>query len=272
MSFTAISQPWLRDIAKRWALDDLPKRRIRSGRRASAGLAVRHCIGCLARLSQSLRMRPDHGQDPAALSRSDIEAFLNRLAYLAATGQISTDARIRAVREVRGVLTAARAMGLTRRGAVAAGLGPDFTIGADDVPDQPEPGESGRDLPAEIVQQNCARLEDLTSATMCTATELAIDTGRRPEEVCDLTFSCRARDDDDLPILVFDNHKANRLSRRLPISEATAQVITTAQQRVRATYPHTPSAASSCCPPIGATPTGGAPSPRSASRSTTAPG
>jgi integrase len=39
---------------------------------------------------------------------------------------------------------------------------------------------------------------------------------------------------------VFDNHKANRLGRRLPIAEATAQVIVSQQQRVRARFPDTP--------------------------------
>src|SRR6185312_10334157 len=47
VSFTGISQSRLREAAKRWAADDLPRRRIRPGRRTSAGLAVRHHIGCL---------------------------------------------------------------------------------------------------------------------------------------------------------------------------------------------------------------------------------
>jgi hypothetical protein len=39
VSFTGISQTWLREAAKRWAADDLPNRRVRPGRRTSAGLA-----------------------------------------------------------------------------------------------------------------------------------------------------------------------------------------------------------------------------------------
>lgn len=77
VSFTGISQHWLREAAKRWAADDLPKRRVRAGRRTSAGLSVRHHIGCLARLSESLRMRTDRGEHPAALGRTDMEAFLH---------------------------------------------------------------------------------------------------------------------------------------------------------------------------------------------------
>jgi integrase len=237
LSFTSITQPWLRAVAKRWAADDLPKRRSAARK---VGLSVRHHLGCVARLSESLRMRPDRGEVPAALGRPDMEFFLNRLAYQQADGQISGDARIRACREVRKVLTTARAMGLTRPGGPAAGLGEDFTIGVADVPDKPEPAEPNRDLPPEIMRQLCAHLPALTSAVMRTATELAIDTGRRPEELCALPFDCLRRDEDGLPVLVYDNHKANRLGRRLPIAESTAQLITDQQQHVRARYPHTP--------------------------------
>jgi integrase len=239
VSFTGIAQTWLREAAKRWAADDLPKRRVRPGRRTSAGLAVRHHIGCLARLSESLRMREDRGEHPALLGRADMEAFLHRLAYLESVGQISGDARIRACREVRAVLTRVRAMGLTRPGGIAAGLGEDFAIGQPDVPAEPEPGEPNRDLPPEIMQQLCAHLDDLTSPQMRTAVELAIDTGRRPEEICALDFDCLTRDDDGLPVLIYDNHKANRPARRLPISEQTAAVVIAQQQRVRTRYPHT---------------------------------
>jgi integrase len=194
----------------------------------------------LVRLSESLRARPDRGEDPAALGRADMEAFLHRLAYLESVGKISGDARVRACREVRAVLTRIRAMGLTRPGGIAAGLGEDFLIGVADIPAKPEPAEPHRDLPPEIMRQLCAHLDQLTSPQMRTAVELAIDTGRRPEEICDLDFDCLARDEDGLPVLIYDNHKANRPGRRLPISEHTAALITAQQQRVRTHYPHTP--------------------------------
>ncbi|MGY2744960.1 hypothetical protein [Arthrobacter sp. UYCu723] len=240
VSFTGLSQPWLREAAKRWAIDDLPRRRIRPGRRSTTGLSVRHHVNALVRLSEALRMRPDQGRIPAGLGRADIETFLNRLAYLASTGQISTDARLRTIREVRHVLSTIRALGLTRPGTLAAGLGEDFTIGAADIPAEPEAAESGRDLPPEIMRQICAHLDRLTSPPMRAGIELAIDTGRRPEEIAALAFDCLARDADGSAVLVFDNHKAGRLGRRLPINANTAEVITAQQQWVRARYPHTP--------------------------------
>jgi integrase len=239
VSFTAVTQEWLRAGAKRWAADDLPRRRIRTGRRTSSGLAVRHYVNSLARLSESLRVRPDKGDVPAALGRADIGGFLNRLGYLTSTGQLSADGRIRAVREVRHALSVIRGLGLTRPGAPAAGLSDDFVITADDVPAQPEPADSGRDLPPEVISQVCAHLGELTSVTMRTAVELAIDTGRRPEEVCDLAWDCLARDNDNLPVLVYDNHKANRMGRRLPIAAATAETIINQQRWVQDRYPHT---------------------------------
>ncbi|MCA1691360.1 MAG: hypothetical protein LC733_03835 [Actinobacteria bacterium] len=57
--FTAISQRWLREATKRWAADDLPRRRVRAGRRTSGGLAVRHHVNCVTMLSESLRALPD---------------------------------------------------------------------------------------------------------------------------------------------------------------------------------------------------------------------
>jgi hypothetical protein len=240
--FTQISQVWLRESAKRWAADDLPRRKVRAGRRTSAGAAVRHHLGCLARLSQVLRLREDAGVVPAALSRRDIETFLHRLAYLEQTGEISRDARTRACRETRLVLTRVRAMGLTRPGGPAAGLGEDFAIHVADIPLKPEKDESGRDLPPEIMQQLCEHLPKVTSPVMRTAFEIAIDTGRRPEEICSLPYECLARDSDGQPVLVYDNHKAERPGRRLPITEHTATVLAAQQQRVRARYPRTPPA------------------------------
>ncbi len=237
LKFTSISQPWLRETAKRWAVDDLPKRR---GNRVEA--VVRHHVGCLVRLSQSLRMRPDRGEDPAALGRADIENFLNRLAYQQSDGQISIDARIRAAQQLKTVFARIRALGLTRPGGPAARLGDDFVFLRGDVPPVPE-REPGRDLPPEIMRQLCQHLPSLAgiaSEEVRVGIELLIDTGRRPEEICDLAWDCLTYDDDGKPVLVYNNDKENRLARRLPIAEATAALIVAQKLRVRDRYPHTP--------------------------------
>ncbi len=214
LTFTKISQGWLREAAKRWAADDLPRRR---GKDAPG--PVRHYLVSLAALSDSLRAtRPDRGEQPGVLGRSDIEAFLRRLAFLAAEGRVSVDARTRICREVRHLLGRFRALGLARTGAPAAGLGDDFALAAGDTPSKPEDPEPNRDLPSEILRQLCEHLPTLEQPISCrevrVAVELIIDTGRRPDEICALRWDCLEYDEDRSPVLVYDNHKNARLGRR----------------------------------------------------------
>jgi len=254
MTFTAISQDWLRETAKRWVLEELPRRR---GRRV--GGTVQAYVNSVARLSESLRARPDGGQVPAALGRADVENFLNRLAFQQSAGQISLRLRERICRDLRQVFEHVRALGLTRPGQPAAGLSDDFALLAGDVPHPPQPGEPSRDLPAEIIGQLCGHLDELeaiSSRRMRTAVELLIDTGRRPEEICTLGFGCLDRDSDGAPVLVYDNHKAARLGRRLPVSQATARLITDQQAWTRARFPHTPAAGLKLLPTSFANPDG----------------
>jgi integrase len=254
MSFTAISQGWLRETAKRWVLEELPRRR---GRRV--GGTVQAYVNSIARLSESLRARPDGGQIPAELGRADIENFLNRLAFQQTAGQVSLRLRERVCRDLRQVFEHVRALGLTRPGQVAAGLGDDFALLAGDVPHPPQRGEPSRDLPAEIIGQLCRHLdalEEISSRRMRVAVELLIDTGRRPEEICAIGFDCLDWDRDGAPVLVYDNHKAARLGRRLPVSEATAQLVTAQQAWTRAWFPHTPAGELRLLPTVLANPDG----------------
>jgi integrase len=235
LPFIAISQPWLRAAGKAWASHDLPRRRGTQG-----GEKTRHHINSLALLSESLRARPDSGRDPAALGRRDIEAFLARLSCLESTGKISGLTRHLTCTNVRAVLSQLRPLGLTVPHGPAAGLSELFALHRDDMPARPEPAEPGRDLPAEILAQLCEHLDRINSPQVRVAVEIAMDTGRRPEEICTLRYDCLARDNDDQPVLVYDNHKVNRLGRRLPISTKTADVITAQQQRVRHRFPEAP--------------------------------
>src|SRR6266498_3567659 len=115
-------------------------------------------------------------------------------------------------------------------------------IGATDIPAGPVRGEPSRDLPPEIMTVLCANLDTLQPPEVKAAAQIAIDTGRRPEDILGLPLGCLARDKDGAAVLVYDNAKAHRLGRRLPISQATATVITGQQARVRARFPGTPPA------------------------------
>ncbi|MCA1693780.1 MAG: tyrosine-type recombinase/integrase, partial [Actinobacteria bacterium] len=234
LSFTGIAQPWLATTAKRWAAEQLPRHR------GGGASRVQSKINSIGLLSDYLRCRADHGIVPTALGRSDIEGFLNRLAYLESTGKISRYHRNLVSRDVRAVLAGTRALGLTRAGGPAAGLAGDFTIERSDIPADPERGEPGRDLPPEIMTRLCAHLDTLEPAEVKTAVQIGIDTGRRPEDILALPADCLARDKDGGSVLVYDNAKADRLGRRLPINEATAAVVIAQQDRVRARFPNTP--------------------------------
>jgi integrase len=239
LRFTGISQPWLREATKQWAFDDLPRRRggeIRG--------TVQSRINSIAQLSASLRLqRDDDGNIPTLLRREDITAFCNRLAFLTHGGTISAYRRIVYIRDVRNLLVRMRVMGLAQRGNPLAGLAEEFIPGPEDIPDEPEDAEAGKDLPAEVMRHLCDHLQVLerrSYAEIRVAVELLIDTGRRPEEICQLALDCLDRDGDGKPVLVYDNIKSYRNGRRLPITEATAAIIVEQQRRVRDLFPGEP--------------------------------
>jgi integrase len=240
LTFTGISQRWLREAVKGWAAHDLPRRRGKQ-----AGARLHEITGAMVRLSAALRAsRHDQGEEPAGLGRADIEVFLHRLAFLTADGQLSAYCRVKTCQDAGRVLAEIRSLGLTRASGPAAGLPDDFTLTAGDVPAKADPGDPGRDIPAEIMRQICGHLRELeetiSSRETRVAVELLMDTGRRPAEICTLQWDCLARDADGTPVLVYDNSKAHRLRRRLPVSEHTATLITGQKLAVRDRFPATP--------------------------------
>ena len=256
LTFTGLSQGWLRQAVKRWAADDLPRHR---GDRPHA--RVRQIINAVTRLSAHLRAtRDDHGQLPAALGRGDIESFLHHLAYLETSGQLARDRRVRTCQDVSRVLSRIRGLGLTAAGKPAAGLAADFMLTTGDIPAAAEPPEPSRDLPPEIMGILTTRLDDLDHGPcgpeIRAGIALLIDTGRRPGEIACLPFDCLARDADGSPVLVYDNHKNARDGRRLPVTQATAELIKTQQQRVRERFPATPAARLALLPTVMGNPDG----------------
>jgi integrase len=241
LRFTDLSQPWLRAAAKAWALEDLPQRR-------GSG-AVNTCqnrINCLKWLSDSLRLqRADRGEVPALLSRADVTAFLNRLAFLQTEEKVSAYQRLNAIRNIRRMLDRMRALGLGNPDQPLHRLPDEFTLTDGDIPDEPEDTEAGKDLPIEVVRHLCSHLDwfdGASSPEVRIAIELLIDTGRRPDEICQLKLDCLDRDSDGKPVLVYDNIKNNRKDRRLPVAAATAALIEQQQRRVRARFPDEPPA------------------------------
>jgi len=86
----------------------------------------------------------------------------------------------------------------------------------------------------------CENLDALRLAEARAAVQIGIDTGRRPEDITGLPLDCLDHDPGGGAVLVYDNAKAGRLARRLPIGDATVAVIRAQQARVRARFPDTP--------------------------------
>ncbi|MFG3235133.1 tyrosine-type recombinase/integrase [Streptomyces antibioticus] len=236
--FTEISQPWLKEATKAWALDDIPKRR---GSQIKG--AVQEQVNAIFVLSQSLRLRSDAGAQPELLSREDVLFFLNRLAFLQERGDITANRRLFLTRTIRRLLNRMRSLGLSQPGHPLQGLAGDFALRAEDIPDDPEDTEAGRDLPPEIMRQLCEHLDKLElvgDPQSRVAVELLMDTGRRAMEICRLDWDCLERDGDGKPVLIYTNNKAGRKGRRLPIPEATAALVTAQQERARTRFPDTP--------------------------------
>jgi hypothetical protein len=117
LDFTVIHQPWLRDAAKHWVLEELPLRR---GPNVVA--VLRDHVNSIAVLGNSLRLhRPDAGMNPAALGRADIVAFLNRLTHQQSTGEVSAHQRHKTAQQ-RPPPDRAPASGRLRAGPVVSHL------------------------------------------------------------------------------------------------------------------------------------------------------
>ena len=159
-------------------------------------------------------------------------------------------------RDARYALAGIRAQGLTRPGQPAAGLPGDFSLGRADIPAEADRGEPGRDLPPEIMAVLCENLDALQLAEAKAAVQIGIDTGRRPEDIIGLPLDCLDHDHGGGAVLVYDNAKAGRLARRLPIGDVTVAVISGQQARVRERFPDTPASELTLLPSPRANPDG----------------
>jgi integrase len=238
LSFTGISQPWLKETAKRWTEDNLPQHRGRQG-----GGTAKTVVAAVTMLSECLReTRSDDGITPVELSRRDIVALINRMAHKERAGEMTAKTRLSRCRSLKRFLHDIRVLGLTRVDGPAAGLPDDFHMGRKDIPSEPILEEAGRGLPAwvlRIINDNLDVVAHRSGTDARRMIELLIDTGRRPDEICKLPINCLVRDDAGKAVLIYTDSKNNRPKRRLPIAEATAQIILDQQAEVRARFPDT---------------------------------
>lgn len=248
LDFTGIRQTWLREATKAWAAATLA--------RVRAPDVVHYRAQSVAMLSSVLANGPGGGEDPATLGRADIERFLARV------GSLKTlRGRSYSPRRLAGIV---EDVALVLREAREAGLIPEvpatFAIRRGDGRRRPD-DEPGRALPTQVIATLDAHLSLLRSVPASLpltarrvlgerAGEMAVliyrllkGTGRRRGEIASLHLECLETDEASRPVLVYDNHKRQRMGRRLPISDSgLVEAICDQQAWVRQRFPDTPSA------------------------------
>ena len=147
VDYTAITQPWLRELVKQWNRQRL----------------VSHSVGLLRldaqvaiELSKVLGLRADGGEVPSSLGRQDVVDFVVHLRARQLRGEITNAYQRTCVTRVRAMLRDARERGLHRRPGPMAGLAEEFALVDADVPRKlarDVEGEPERALPQAVIDQ-----------------------------------------------------------------------------------------------------------------------
>ena len=250
LDFRGIRQYWLREAAKAWAAAAVGR---------VSDTVMSHRVGSLAVFSAVLASGPGGGQNPAGLARSDIERFLARVrspTFPTRDNPWGNKAKAALVEDCSLMLREARELGLLD------GVGASFAFRRGDRAPRATEEPPGRALPAAVVAQLDARLDILSEVPGATgasriatlgvlgerggamavlAYQLLKGTGRRVGEVASLRLGCLDVDEHGKDVLVYDNHKAARMGRRLPLADsALVTAIREQQSWVRSRFPATP--------------------------------
>lgn len=234
VDFRAIEPAWLRGIAKDWARATRPNlQRLRETLRACQ--VASHTLTAAGRT------------DPATLGAGDFTRLIDAM-----SGQRRADGRLYPAQHRNLLLYQFCQVIEHGRGAGLMAVVPDpfRPVGRHRVREEANEDELGKALPESVIAQLDAHLGLLGPqgrAGSITAAELQAmhqtiyqilrDTGRRPGEVVSLRVDC-VEVIDGHPNLIYDNHKAGRMRRRLPITTGTAEIITAwRQQRAQLSAP-----------------------------------
>jgi len=251
LDFSLIRQNWLRQATKRWASATMG--------RVKDNPTLQSRVRAVAVLSQVLASGPGGGQDPRSLGRDDVDRFLLRLRSQRSP---TTGERL----SVNSAFHIAKACALVVREATEMGflpeLNPTFSFRRGDAHWPIVEEEQGRALPAHVIAQLDAHLDllagipgssqgphhrsvgvlgDRAGTVAVLAYRLLKGTGRRLGEVASLHLDCLDVDENAKAVLVYDNHKAGRMRRRLPLADTDlVQAIRDQQRWVAQRFPQTP--------------------------------
>jgi integrase len=215
--FGAVPQPWLKDLAKRWA-------RWQLSRGISTGQVCRG-TAAVARLGRFLADPQQGVPGPGQISRDVLECYLAELR--ASIGHIPAHGEV-----ISLTSTFFRAIRLHRW----ADLPADAVFYPEDYPKQPQR------LPRALAEQVMAQIEDPANLDRWDdpaarlITIILIRCGLRLGDALALPRDCLARDGDGAAYLRYFNHKMKREA-LVPLDEEAEAWIAAQQQHVAAAWP-----------------------------------
>ncbi|MGK5169590.1 tyrosine-type recombinase/integrase [Geodermatophilus sp. CPCC 205761] len=224
LDFGGIRQPWLRELALDWGRVVRPH-----------SPALREMVRAASVASHVLGSRADGGNDPAVLTAADMSLVFQ--AFVAMTKKDGTlyTARMRSQRFASFVAL----VDYGRRTDSLKTLPGSFArLNIHNIK-EPEQDEDniGKSLPESVIDQLDKHLDwlgvgiphgtlppHLVQHMHQTIYRILRDTGRRPLEIAALRRECISQDAGGY-WLIYDNHKAKRMGRRLPIRQSEAENI-----------------------------------------------
>lgn len=243
IDFTPIRQTWLRELVKQWGRDMRP-----------TTTEIAKAVKAFSVLSQAISLRPG-GEDPSTAGLRDIQKMLELINELRKqNGEIyGSGQRSKYLTVIRRALHYLRGAGFMNSIPMGFAVTPDHRVART----RPSDDEPGRALPYRVITalsravpslpdnrgQTGAAISGSDLGTMHRAALRAlIDTGRRPNEVCSLRIGCVTK---SVPFgadgnvveytLTYDNHKAGRDGRTLPITRETGEALLE-WERIRQTF------------------------------------
>lgn len=234
LDFTPIRQGWLRQLALEWA---------RATRPSVAD--ARQVIHAAEIASLALAGRPS-GDAPELLGMADMAAIFDALAHARkprSGAPYSLSHRHGLIGRWRRLIQFGRSAGQMDEVPGNFALLPEQKL----LSVKQQEGELGRAIPEEWIAHLDNHLSEVGASSTfsnngwtCddyaaqyrTIYQLIRDTGRRPSEILSLPRSPVEHHDGN-PSLVYDNHKAGRLGRRLPIDPSTAAIVAEWETRLQ---------------------------------------
>ena len=222
--FTTITQAWLRNVTLEWARRTDP-----------TGSVIRNTLKAVTLASTALERRAEGGHNPSVLQFDDMDAVMKGIREAKKEDEQLFSSSVR--RTFAGLFFQVLEFG-RRSGLMDDVPGTFSRHQSHTVPHEPTGDEesAGKAIPESVIVQLDRHLDTLGSfrpyagwpeeyirRMMQTVYILTRDTGRRPREICSLKIDCL--DSDGGHTLIWDNHKAKRYGRRLPITSEPAQAI-----------------------------------------------